>query len=177
MKKVILSLAISFISFAAFSQERQQGSELSIGLEGGLPLNGWSAGGQKLYSFGIGGSLKYAYNFDESVAATLQAGYINFMAKTVTVDGETGKYPAIGQIPIKAGIRFSMGQFYAEPQLGMSIFTASGGGSSTAFTYAGNIGVLASKNFDVSLRYEGWSKDGNAGFLGLRLAYVFPLAK
>ena len=177
MKKILFVIATSFISLAGFSQYRQAGSELSIGIEGGLPLNGWTESGQKLYSFGIGGSIKYAYNFDESVAATLQTGYLNFLAKTVNIDGATGKMPALGQIPIKAGVRFSMGQFYAEPQLGMSIFTASGGGSSTAFTYAGNIGVQASKNFDVSLRYEGWSKDGNAGFLGLRLAYTFPLGK
>ncbi|PZP49353.1 MAG: hypothetical protein DI598_08025 [Pseudopedobacter saltans] len=186
MKKVLLAMAVSFISIAGFSQERQAGSELSIGLEGGLPLNGWKVNDEigKFSNFGVGATAKYAYNFDESIAATLQSGYIYFFGKNLQ---GTGVKVKTSQIPVKAGIRFSMGKFYAEPQLGVSFLHQSLSapvtefdgisGSTSAFTYAGNIGVMASQNFDISLRYEGFSKDGNAGFLGLRLAYTFPLGK
>lgn len=55
------------------------------------------------------------------------------------------------------------------------------------FMYAGNVGVMVSPNFDISFKYEGFSvkqydlsgnsSNKNLGFLGLRLAYTFPLGK
>ena len=187
MKKAFLTVAICFAGLATFAQSRPLGSELSIGAEGALPLNGFrledgqGVKSDKISNFGLGGTVKYAYNFDETIAVTLQSGYIYFFGK----DLGGGKIN-LSQIPIKAGVRYSMGQFYVEPQLGVGFYKPSikitSGTSTTvnfdsysAFTYAGNIGVLASQNFDISLRYEGWSKNGSAGFLGLRLAYVFPL--
>lgn len=86
---------------------------------------------------------------------------------------------SIGFVPIKAGVRFSMANFYAEPQIGAAIGTNEG--SETNLTYAGQIGVMASPNFDIGLRYEGIStgKDINGdnsslGFIALRLAYTMP---
>lgn len=181
MKKIILSLAVSFISLAGFSQEyRQPGSELSIGAEGALPVSDL----KKNSNVGFGATVKYAYNFDESIAATLQSGYIYFPGKSIA-----GGKVNMSQIPLKAGVRFSMGQFYAEPQLGVGFWhesfkgsdgesTVSGSGNESGFTYAGNIGVMVSQNFDISARYEGMKKDGaNISFIGLRLAYTFPLGK
>lgn len=158
---------------------RPIGSELSIGLETGLAV-----GNLRDYSsFGVGGTAKYAYNFNESIAATFQTGYIDFISKNVVnpnPNNGTGKINT-SQIPLKVGVRYGIGRFYMEPQLGMSILRekwVDGGvsNSSTAFTYAGNIGVLATRNFDLSVRYEGISKkSGSIGYLGLRLAYAFPL--
>jgi len=177
MKKIMLSLAVSFISLAGFSQYRQPGSELSIGVDGALPVGNL----KDVSNVGFGATVKYAYNFDESIAATLQSGYIYFPGKDLGDLKEN-----MSQIPLKAGVRFSMGQFYAEPQLGMAFWhgsTKSGGeslgsGNTSGFTYAGNIGVMASPNFDIGLRYEGMSKDGaKLGFVGLRLAYTFPFGQ
>lgn len=187
MKKVLLAIAVSFISVAGFSQYRQAGSELSIGLEGGLPIGSLKDGYNAIY----GATAKYAYNFDESIAVTLQSGYNRFNGKSQTYSlvGLSGtlKIPAVNYIPVKAGARFSMGQFYAEPQLGIGFFSQSGE-SESHFVYAGNIGVMVTQNFDISLKYEGFSgkdfdlstgneSNKNFGFLGLRLAYTFPLGK
>lgn len=179
MKKVFLILAASFIGLSAFSQTRQPGSELSIGAEAALPVGNL----KDASNFGFGATVKYAYNFDETIAATLQSGYIYFPGKDLG-----GLKVNHGIIPLKAGVRFSIGQFYLEPQLGAAFVNQkwsetgnatnnSVSGNYTAFAYAGNVGVFATPNFDISLRYEGMSKNGTSSFLGLRLAYTFPLGK
>jgi len=185
MKKICIFLAIALASctgvIKAQNYGRTLGSELSIGIDGALPLGGWDSGdgnGTKVSSFGIGATAKYAYNFNERFAATFQTGYIYFPGK----DLGGGKIN-MGQIPIKAGLRISSNAFYFEPQLGISSLNvsvkddagSSVSGSTTAFTYAIGVGVMASSNFDIGLRYEAMSKDGTTSFLGLRFAYSFPL--
>lgn len=171
---------------SAQSYERQIGSEFSIGIEGALPMNGWdfydeNGGNSKISDFGIGATVKYAYNFNETIAATFQTGYIYFPGK----DLGGGKVNT-SQIPIKAGVRFSMSSFYIEPQFGLSsvnvkavstLDAISYSGSTTAFTYAIGIGAMAGPNFDVGFRYEAMSKDGTMGFLALRLAYSLPFGR
>ncbi len=207
MKKTFLAVAICFVHLFAFAQTttttttvtttktvittstneptalRPIGSELSIGLETGLALGQL----KDISSFGVGGTIKYAYNFDESMAVTFQSGYIDFISKNVNPRND-GSYSASGktntsQIPFKAGFRYSIGRFYFEPQLGVSIIRQKlvdygTSNSTSAFTFAANIGVLATRNFDMSVRYEGMSRgNGSLVYLALRLAYSLPLSK
>lgn len=207
MKKSLLTFSIALLSLFAFGQKttttttitttktvvttttdnqntmplRPIGSELSIGLETGLATGNL----RNISSMGVGGTIKYAYNFNENIAATFQSGYIDFISKNAISSDYTSGLVKINtsQIPIKAGFRYSIGRFYVEPQLGVSLIhqkdveTENGWSNNTsAFTYAGNIGVLATRNFDMSVRYEGMSKNnGSLGYLALRLAYSFPL--
>jgi len=167
MKKALLLFAagLFFVGVSNAQYERPIGSEFSVGITGALPVGNLSDG----YSFGLGGDLKYAYNFDEVIAATVSAGYNNFFVKSKYKD----YFDNGGAIPLKAGVRFSMGGLYAEPQLGVTVGTEKGDGS--AFTYAGQVGVMATQNLDLSVRYEGWSKnDVKNGFVGLRVAYTMP---
>lgn len=174
------------ITVKAQSYQRQVGSELSIGVEGALPTTGWTeyigdGNSIKISDFGIGASLKYAYNFNETIAATFQAGYIFFPGNDLG-----GGKVNLGQIPIKAGARFSMSRFYIEPQFGLSSFNlkakaddgTSTSTSTTPFTYAIGIGAAAGENFDIGFRYEAMYKDdSNVGYLALRLAYMLPFGK
>lgn len=166
------------------------GSELSIGLDGSiLTLNGWKENGRALSNFGVGGSLKYAYNFNQTVAVTLQSGFLYFPGTSHNASHDGVKYMnSAYQIPIKLGARLSMQRFYVEPQVGISRFhrafteayeaySGEGAASTMPFTYAIGVGVMASRNFDFSVRYEGMSKNGTCGFLGLRIAYVIPFSK
>lgn len=163
MKKAFLLLAAGlFFMGASYAQyERPIGSEFSVGVTGALPVGDFG----DYSSFGLGIDAKYAYNFSEAIAATASAGYTNFFGKD---DADNS-----GFIPLKAGIRFSMGALYAEPQIGAAIGT--GEGSTTLLDYAGQIGFMASSNLDLSLRYEGLSKNSvTSSFIGLRVAYTMP---
>ncbi|UAY55040.1 outer membrane beta-barrel protein [Arachidicoccus terrestris] len=169
MKKALLLFAagLFFVGVSNAQYERPIGSEFSVGITGALPVGDFS----DVSSFGLGGDLKYAYNFNESIAATVSAGYNNFFVKDELKNAGFDKN--VGIVPLKAGVRFSMGGLYAEPQLGVAIGTNEG--SESAFTYAGQVGVMATQNLDLSLRYEGWSKnDIKNGFVGLRVAYTMP---
>ncbi|GAB3357160.1 hypothetical protein GCM10027566_20690 [Arachidicoccus ginsenosidivorans] len=189
MRKLFLLLGAGFLlstATKAQSYERPVGSEFSIGIEGALPTSGWDAytdagGTKKLADFGIGATIKYAYNFNETIAATFQTGYIYFPGNDLGIGKEN-----ISQIPIKAGVRFSMSSFYIEPQFGLSSLNEKGKiagddnsytTSNTAFTYAIGIGAMAGRNFDIGFRYEAMSKDGTVGFLALRLAYSLPFGR
>ncbi|UAY54005.1 outer membrane beta-barrel protein [Arachidicoccus terrestris] len=189
MRKLMLLLGVGILlstASSAQSYERPIGSEFSVGIEGALPMNGWdlydgSTSSTKVSDFGIGATIKYAYNFNETIAATFQTGYVYFPGK----DLGGGKINT-SQIPIKAGVRFSMSRFYVEPQFGLSslnvkvastVDSGSYSGSTTAFTYAIGVGAMAGRNFDIGLRYEAMSKDGTMGFLALRLAYSLPFGR
>ena len=183
-KIALLSMSI-LIAAQSFGQKESKktssgGTTFSIGAETALPVgkdlkDGWS--------FGIGGSAKAAINIFDGGDVTLSAGYISFIGKTetITVLGQstTFKNKALGTIPLKAGLRFKLGEgFYGEPQLGYTIAKVIGSSDNgNGFTYAGGIGYMAS-GVDLSVRYEAWTKSENGdtfspSFIGLRVAYNF----
>ena len=198
MKKVFYLLTLSvLIASTSFAQDdkktTKEGTSLSVGLEAGLPLGDFGKGS----SFGIGGSVKAGLPIFDGGAVTLSAGYMSFMAKTVS--GVKGN--ATGIIPIKAGLRFRISEgFYGEPQLGVSMVNAKylsvdqNGNPTTVsanksyFTYAAGVGYMM-KQIDIGVRYEAFSQkvaaiDQNfnlttksvaTGFVGLRIAYNFGL--
>lgn len=180
MKVYLLALAV-FATAASFAQDKAGdkkkagGNSLSVGVEAGLPVGKDLKDG---YNFGIGGSVKAGINVFDGGDVTISAGYVSFMAKTI--GGVKGK--ALGTVPLKAGLRFRISEgFYGEPQLGYTIAKVSGeDGNANGFTYAANLGYLINNQIDVAVRYEAWSKSENGvsinpSFVGLRLAYQFPL--
>ena len=177
-KIALLSLSV-LIAAQSFGQKESKktssgGTTFSIGVEAGLPVG---KDLKDVSSFGIGGSAKAAINIFDGGDVTISAGYISFIGKTVT--GTILKYPSLGTIPLKAGLRFKLGEgFYGEPQLGYTIAKFSGtDGNINGFTYAGGIGYMAS-GIDVGVRYEAWTKSeggdtATPSFIGLRVAYNF----
>ncbi|QES88475.1 outer membrane beta-barrel protein [Rhizosphaericola mali] len=180
---------LALVSLDHLFAQNHSGSEISIGVEGGLPLSTL----KETHKFGFGGTVKYACNLDETIALTLQSGYIVYPGKSFksiyypnssqAPYSEKMSFPNLRQIPLKAGARFSFGNIYLEPQLGVS-FTSTpqksytefdiNKTSNTAFTYAGNIGIFATKEIDISARYEGFKmNDRNVSIIGLRVGYNF----
>jgi hypothetical protein len=141
----------------------QKGSEISLGFNGIKSLSG-------NYFIGLGLDLKYAYNFTESLAATASTGY--------------SSVAGVHYFPIKLGARFMMHQiFYIEPQLGEGVAkhnnVAEYNNSNSFFLYAAQMGVIPTKNLDVSLRYEGLTPIGGNGnndfFNGYNSLYTLSL--
>jgi Outer membrane protein beta-barrel domain len=173
MKKTILFIAIIGISTAAFAQKKEddfQKLKLSVGVEAALPLGDFG----KSSSFGIGGTAQADYKVTDDLGLNINAGYISFLPKSITVLGVTSKGKAVGYIPILGGIRYYFGeQVFALAQLGVTIATASGT-STSLFTYAPGIGYKFSDNVDAALKYTCYSKDNvNSSTIGLRVAYTF----
>ena len=80
MKKALLVIGCCLFFFGATKAqqyERPLGSEFSVGVTGALPVSDLG----DVTSFAVGGDVKYAYNFNESIAATVSAGYNNFFVK------------------------------------------------------------------------------------------------
>ena len=175
MKKLFILSAIAGVF--AFSSVKAQtrdvamsGPKLGIGAEFAFPMGDFG----DFYNLGYGASLSYLHPIASSLSITGNAGYINFKSKE-DVFGNT--YNA-GSIPVKAGLRYYAAEnFYIGGELGAAFSTEDNG--KTAFAYSPGIGIefpVADKGaVELGARYEAWSNDGTAGFLGLRLAYNFGL--
>lgn len=162
MKKLFVITALLGISFASQAQNKDSKPfTVSIGAEAGLPIGDLSNG----YSAAFGASLQGDYSLADNLAATLNAGYLNF-------SGKNGAGSS-GLVPVMAGIKIYFNdKFYGAPQLGLVFSTQSGGGS--AFGYSPGIGYKLTDNLDALVKYTGWSKNGfNASMIGLRIAYSF----
>lgn len=167
MKKILLSVFIlGAAAFSSFAQTTPSKGQFSIGVEAALPVGNAS----DLFSFGIGGSIKYDHPVAENLFITGSAGYTSFMYKDEFKDFLDKS--AAGFIPVKVGAKyfFSPG-FFGEAQVGAAFGTEDGAG--TAFAYSPGIGYAFSQNFEAGVRYEAWSKDGTISQFGLRLAYKF----
>lgn len=182
MKKILLlSVLICLISGKLFAQNSSagtsEGGKFSIGIDAGLPV-GTS---HDVYSFAIGGDIKYASQVAPDFAVSISGGYTELIGKTfsynysdanssVSFGGTTSN---IGVIPVKVGGRYTANGttgFFIEGQVGAAFITQHVG---TAFIYAPGIGYSFAGGFEAGARYEGWVKDGTIGQVALRLAYSF----
>ena len=151
MKKFLFVAVIAVCGLAAKAQDGSP-IKFSLGLEAALPLGSFGDS----YSFGIGGSVQGDYSIAESLAITLNAGYINFSGKKVG----SYTYDGLGYIPVLAGIKYNFSEnVYGSAQLGAT-FASKGSGS--VFTYAPGIGYKFSPNFDALLKYTGYSKSSTS---------------
>jgi len=185
MKKLFLSLAVIAATLSASAQTKTTTTSpfrVSLGIDAVAPFGNLADG----TSFGIGGSLEGDYSVDNTLALTLNAGYIRFLQKN-------NNGLKLGVIPVLAGIKYYFTpQFYSSAQLGVGIFTSnsssssaltyapgigykfSDGSSSSAFAYAPGIGYKFSDNFDAGVKYQAYSKNSHTTNTGsLRLAYTF----
>jgi len=177
MKKLFLLTAIA--GLFAFSSVKAQdaamsGPKLGIGADFAFPMGDFGDG----YKFGVGGSLLYQHPIADKLNVTGSAGYLNFTGKEVDILGTKFKNPALGFIPVKAGLRYFLAEnIFVNGEVGAVFGTKDGTG--TAFAYSPGVGVefpVADKStIELSGRYEGWSNDGTLSFIGVRLAWNFGL--
>lgn len=181
--KALIFIAIATLTaYAAQAQsQRSSGIRYSIGADGGIPLSNLSDN----YKWSLGGSIQADIPvLEKGLYVTINAGYNNIFAKRDV----TGIVPDVHLIPVKAGLKyFAAANFYIQAEAGVSFITNDGPllDKSASFTWAPQLGYLipvGGESFiDAGVRYEGNSKFSGAGktndFLGLRVAYAFPLGK
>ena len=166
MKKLFLSLAVIAATLSASAQTKTTTTSpfrVSLGVDAVAPFGNLA----DVTPFGIGGSLEGDYAVDNTLALTLNAGYIRFLQKN-------NNGLKLGVIPVLAGIKYYFTpQFYSSAQLGVGVFT-SNGNSVSKFAYAPGIGYKFSDNFDAGVKYQAYSKNSvTDNTASLRLAYTF----
>ncbi|MGK4569120.1 hypothetical protein [Flavobacterium sp. 3HN19-14] len=147
------------------AQNYDQGFRLGFGLSGGYAFED---------SFGptLGLDARLQYDLSKRTSVTLTTGYTHFFVDEGFDD--------FGIIPVKAGFKGFIYEdsFYLMGEVGAAIPTKSG--ADTSLLVSPSIG-WASKNLDLSLRYEYYTEfvkangDEGVGQLALRLAYGFRL--
>jgi hypothetical protein len=170
MKRLLLASLFAAAFFTgAHSQSESSGFRFGVGLSLGLPIGNFGDD----YSFGIGGEAQGEYMFTEKVSAVLNSGYTSFIGKSIDVGGASYKVPAVGLIPILAGVRvYPASQFFIGARAGIGIFTGSGN-STSAFQYRPEVGYNGGP-IQVALSFNGLSKNGASNnFIGLTGIYVF----
>ncbi|MEO7444447.1 MAG: outer membrane beta-barrel protein [Ferruginibacter sp.] len=166
MKKLIVIAVFALVTFSVKAQDEgsNTGFKFGAGVMVGLPASNLDGAGVI-----FGADLIGHYGFSETLAATLDAGYQNISAK----NGGTG----LNLIPIRVGLRYypSM-KFYIAAKGGIGLLSASGGGSGNSVTttaYSAGVGYMLNEKTDLSVSYDGYSKDGSFSIVGLRLGYFF----
>lgn len=171
MKKIFLCAAVLTASVTAVSAQSTNNAKkpvFSAGAEIALPVGDFKEG----YKFGLGATVQGEYPAADKVGITLSAGYLSFAGKTFEFLGEKYKNEAQGVIPVLAGAKYYFtDNIYGHAQIGLSFFNH---GVGSAFTYSPGVGIRASENVDVLVKYQGASKNGStASFIGARVAYRF----
>ncbi len=141
------------------------------------------------YLVGFGAMLKFGYPISEADDVSLEVGF-KFIPEIEYPDAY-----GIAYIPIKAGYRYTLDRsgtgFYAEPQIGYSVYGARSyqdeSGIDVDETIKGPVGGLSfgylfqPKNiiqFDLSLRYEAvFYQQTAAHTIGLRLSHNFSFKR
>ena len=177
MKKPSILIAAAFTAAALFfnTQVKAQTAapanpwRFGIGLEAGIP----TGNAHDISNFELGGTARLQYDATSNFDYTLTSGYYNMFGKNQVIDGVNYKQH-LGIVPLKVGIKAFFAQnIYFGAEAGAGFETISGG--NTKLILSPTLGY-ADKTWDVGVRYENFSGQGNSyGLVGLRLAYAFAL--
>ena len=177
MKGLFLAATMAFSGLSATAQDMaasatenyDQGWRLGFGLNAGAMTN-------DLYDWALGGDVRLQYDFNRRVSLSLTTGFTNLFI------GDGGK--DLGFIPAKAGFKVFWweDQFYVMAEAGAGFPVTNDYSNSVDNTLILSPGIgWASKNIDLSLRYEHYTDfptadgDKGVGQVALRLAYGFRL--
>ena len=179
----IVAVAMLFTTKVKAQTVESNKLRLGVGLELGAP----TGNAHDISNFELGGTARLQYGLSNNLALTLTSGYYNFFGKTYTSSFSDAtstttvsvKGRSLGLVPLKAGIKAFFAPniyFGAEAGAGFEVHEPiAGGEKDTKLILSPTIGY-ASKTWDVGVRYENFSGQGNSyGLVGLRLAYGFGL--
>lgn len=116
-------------------------------------------------SIGAGIDALAQYGVSPNFSITAYVGYLSLFAKDNGND--------LNIVPIRIGARYSATpSFYIGAKGGVGIING-GGNNFTAAAYSVGAGYYLSPKVDVSASYDGYSKVGSFGLVGIRLGYTF----
>jgi hypothetical protein len=166
MKQIKTFLAVAFLLTAIFaSAQTDKPLRLGIGIIPGASLNN-PAG------FVLGADVRLQQGFGNSnVSWILTTGYTHFFE---TKQNGIVMFPTTSFIPLKAGLKvFPAANVYLAGEIGAGFGIETGVG--TSFVYSPSIGIIVAKDWDLSIKYEHFTKYNETQQLALRIAYGFKL--
>ncbi len=170
-KTIILFSLISFCAITAMAQKETKNFSVGLGIEAGVPTGNIS----NAYTFAAGLTIRFSYHVGPGFV-TLTTGGVGFAPKKVA-----GVSEKVGlQIPVKAGYKYIIQHhFFVMGELGYADFNTyygSGGSvhniSTGSGLFAPAIGVQANA-FEISLRYEVFTKSNFGGLAAVRIGFNF----
>lgn len=168
-----LSLFLVLLGFVFVVKAQDGNDRIQIGGQYSFPTSDFS----KIANNGFGGFVKGFYGVGEKPQQiTLELGVNAF--KTI-LKHKTGSNIIV---PVQLGYRFGLGNFYLETQAGLSVnklVEETGTATKVKFGWAPSVGYTF-KNIELGVKYNGSkfnSTDTDLSFVGIRLAYSFPLGK
>lgn len=164
--KLFYASLLLLLPFAALSQVGKKGSvNLSSGVDFLLPSSRFATTNNQ----GIGLSLKTEYVFARHTSATVSASYYRFAADEAE---------ELHVIPLLAGFRYYLGNFYFGAEAGTGIERRPG--DQNGFMYAFSLGdeIITGRqgnSLDISFRIQNWKQETTRRFYGARIAYEFRI--
>ncbi len=169
-KTLLLVTLLMGLTFIAISQPYQKGT-LSV-----------SMGGEVLFAerklsathhTGAGATVKGEYVFGKHASATLVSGYYFMQGKSKALINNEN----ISAVPLKPGLRYYFGNFYAAGEAGAIFFA--GFNQGTGFVYSFGMGdkiTLGNRVIDIALRHESWVVNRNTNsVIAVRVGYEFAV--
>jgi hypothetical protein len=176
MKTITLLQLIVFLSIAAAQQSFAQANKkesfsLNFGLEALFPEGDF----RETHNTGFGATVKGEYTFGKHASATINTGFAAFTGKGYldTILGMQQNYKSIFAIPVRAGARYYLGNFYFLGETGLVFKNENGNSTNALFTIGlGDKIKIGNNKLDISLRQETWiSSPRNFNMAILRVAY------
>lgn len=185
MKKTTKIFAVAGIAAASLfgTQVKAQSTTPANQLRFGIGVEGFVPTGnlRTVSNVGIGGTARLQYGVNQNVALMLTAGYYNAFGQKVAPGYSDLKYPSVGIVPVKAGIKGYLADgFYLSGEVGAGfetrdVYARADGSKDTKLILAPGLGY-SFKNVDIGARYENFSgQNNNYGIAALRIAYGFGL--
>ncbi|MGB5006497.1 MAG: hypothetical protein WBO39_06125, partial [Ferruginibacter sp.] len=124
---------------------------------------------------GYGGSLKAEYTFGKHLSATINSGVLIFEGRGYfeNLVLQQKAYKNLTAIPVKAGLRYYIGNFYAAGEAGAVFLNNYTNASRPAVSIGiGDKIKIGQGKLDISLRQEFWlGNPNNLNMAVLRVAY------
>lgn len=172
ISKIILTLTLLFICHQGIAQANKKNSfSINFGPEAAFTESAF----RTTHRAGYGGSIKAEYTFCKHVSATINSGVLVFQGRGYfeNLIFQPNVYKNLTAIPLKAGLRYYVGNYYVAGEAG-AVFLNNyiNGTRPTVCIGVGDKIKIGSGKLDISVRQEFWL--GNPKSLNmavLRVAY------